>query len=100
MFHSQALLYYLYDDNFSISANTIFTTIKEDRRAIIESIIEGMDIQEDTIKSELRNLLITFNDVVAISSDDLEPSKLLPHHIELIDGAKPIKQRAYRLSHI
>jgi len=30
----------------------------------------------------------------------LEPFKLLPHHIELIDGAKPIKQRAYRLSHI
>jgi len=100
MFHSQALLCYLYDDNFSISASTIFTNIKDDKRAIIESVIEGMDIQEDTIKSELRNLLITFNDVVAISSDDLEPPKLLPHHVELVDGAKPIKQIAYRLSHI
>ena len=45
-------------------------------------------------------MLITFNDVVAISSDYLEPFKLLPHHIELVDGAKPIKQRAYSLSHI
>jgi len=45
-------------------------------------------------------LLITFNDIVAISSDDLEPSKLLPYHIELVDEAKPIKQRAYKLSHI
>jgi len=44
-------------------------------------------------------LLLTFNDVIAISSDDLEPSKLLPHHIESVDGAKPIKQRAYRLPH-
>jgi len=43
MFHSQAL-YYLYYDNFSISVNTIFTTIKDDKRAIIESVIEGMDI--------------------------------------------------------
>jgi len=59
-----------------------------------------MDIQEDIIKSELRNLLIAFNDVVAISLDDLEPSKLLPHYIELVDGAKPIKQRAYRLFQI
>jgi len=35
----------LYDDNFSISANIIFTSIKDDKRAIIESVIEGMDIQ-------------------------------------------------------
>ena len=68
IFHSQALLCYLYDDNFSISANTIFTTIKGDKRTIIELVLEGMDIQEDLIKSVLRNLLITFNDIVAISS--------------------------------
>jgi len=59
-----------------------------------------MDINEDIIKSWLRNLLITFNDIVEISSDDFDPSKLLPHHIELIDGEKPIKQRAYRLYQI
>ena len=50
MFHSQALLCYLYDDNFSIYANTIFTTIKDDKRTIIESVIEDMDVQEDIIK--------------------------------------------------
>jgi len=54
LFTSLIMLFIWYDDNFSISANTIFTTIKDDKRILIESVIDGMDIHEDIIKSELR----------------------------------------------
>ena len=38
--------------------------------------------------------------MIAVFSDDLEPSKLLLYHIELLDDSKSIKQKAYRLSQI
>ena len=49
---------------------------------------------------EIKFILTSYSDVIAISSDDLEPSKLLPHHIELLEGSKPIKQKAYRISQV
>jgi len=50
-----------------------------------------MDITDKNFKNEFKSILTTYSDVIAISSDDLEPSELLPHHIELLDGSKPIK---------
>lgn len=46
------------------------------------------------------NLLSKYNSILATSSKDLSPSKLLPHSINLVDGAKPFKQRSYKLSKI
>jgi len=51
---------------------------------------------EDKIKA--RNLFTTYEDVLALKTDDLWHSKLLPHRIVLVEGAKPIKQKVYRLS--
>jgi len=38
------------------------------------------------------------DDVLALCSDDLAKSKLLPHSIQLKNNSRPIKQRSYRLS--
>jgi len=124
LFHSSALLCYLFDDNFSISANTLFTSssnkginnnintcnIKDyinknnnkdkDKNYIIDELVVNVDVKDNKFKNDLKNLLSKYGDVVAISSDDLEPSNLLPHHIELIEGSKPIKQKAYRISQV
>ena len=126
LFHSSALLCYLFDDTFSITANTLFTssnnnkinnnvnscsvnkyidddkTINKDKNKnyIIDEMVINIDVKNDNFKIKLKKLLSKYGDVVAISSDDLEASELLPHHIELIEGSKPIKQKAYRLSQV
>ena len=35
-----------------------------------------------------------------MKTDDLKPTKILPHRIILKSGVKPVKQRAYHLSKI
>jgi len=73
----------------------ISTDIKENKNEIINRIINELN-NEDKIKA--RNLFTTYENVLALKTDDLGHSKLLPHRIVLVNGAKPIKQKAYRLS--
>ena len=66
----------------------------------MEELISNMDIKDGNFKNEIKSILTSYSDVIAISSNDLEPSKLLTHHIELLEGSKPIKQKAYRISQV
>ena len=68
----------------------ISTDIKENKNEIINRIINELN-NEDKIKA--RNLFTTNEDVLALKTDDLGHSKLLPHRIVLVEGAKPIKQK-------
>ena len=45
-------------------------------------------------------ILKNFYDVIAISTDDLEPSKLLPYNIILEENTTPIKQKVYKISQV
>ena len=40
------------------------------------------------------------DDIISISSDDLEPSKLFPHHIILEENSMSIKQKPYKISQV
>jgi len=51
-------------------------------------------------RKEIINLLEENIDVLATSTDELTPSKLLPHKISINPGQQPIKQKAYRLSKV
>ena len=99
--HTQCIFCYILENNTSInnviSTNKINTTNKN---KILEELISNMDIKDENFKNEIKSILTSYSDVIAISSDDLEPSKLLPHHIELLEGNKPIKQKAYRISRV
>jgi len=124
LFHSSALLCYLFNDNFSISV-TLFTSSNnnvnnilnnnkinnnknscnvneyvdkninkdKDKNYIIDELQINIDVKDKKFKNKLKELLNKYDDVIAISSDDLEASELLPHHIELIEGSKPIMQK-------
>ena len=53
---------------------------------------------DEKYKSKVIKLLEDNLDIIATSSEELTPSKLAPHKINLKPGAKPVKQRSYRLS--
>jgi len=46
------------------------------------------------------NLFRNFKAILATRIEELGPTKLLPHNITLIENAKPIKQKCYRLSKV
>jgi len=101
IFQSQAMFCYIIENPPSTIINNI-NSINEnvDKNKILEVLIDNMDIKDLDFKAEFKKILNSYTDVIAVSSDDLEPSELLPHHIELIAGSKPIKQKAYRISQI
>jgi len=49
------------------------------------------------IKNEIIKILEENLEIIATSSEELAPSDLPPHNINLIPGAKPAKERCYRL---
>eukprot|EP00833_Pecoramyces_ruminatium_P016401 jgi/Orpsp1_1/1190433/evm.model.d7180000078941.1 len=51
------------------------------------------EYQENILKILEENI-----DIIATSSEELTPSKLAPHKINLKPGAQPVKQKAYRLA--
>jgi len=53
-----------------------------------------------TVKDPVTKLFENFKEVLAIKTDDLKPTKLLPHRIVFKPGSIPVKQRAYRLSKV
>ena len=66
-------------------------TIKQN---IIDKIIQTIP---ENFKKIVRELFYKNFDIIAIKTDDLGKSKLLPHRIELVPGAQPIKQKSYRI---
>jgi len=56
-----------------------------------------LSLDEDC-KSDIVNLLNSYIDIVATSSENLTPSDLGPHHIQLVEGAKPVKSKFYKLN--
>ena len=53
-----------------------------------------------TVKTLAKGLFNKFKDILAVKTDDLGKTKLLPHRINLESGTVPIKQKPYRLSRI
>ncbi|ORX75322.1 hypothetical protein BCR32DRAFT_249644 [Anaeromyces robustus] len=53
---------------------------------------------KEPIKKKIIELLEKYLDIVATSSEQLTPSILNPHKIRLKLGAKPLKQKYYRLA--
>ena len=65
------------------------------KEQLIKEIISSVP---DNLKNEIRKLFFNFKNVIAIKTDDLGKSKLLPHKIDLIPQSSPIKLKSYRLS--
>jgi len=63
----------------------------------VEKIIK---LIPDLVKDPVTKLFKNFWEVLEMKTDDLKPTKLLPHRIILKPGATPVKQRAYRLSKV
>ena len=68
---------------------------------------EKVNIIQEIIKESLKdnrvkviNLFRNFKAILASRIEELGPTKLLPHNITLIENAKPIKQKCYRLSKV
>jgi len=89
--------------------NKIFSNIVTQPTVSHEENISPFDyIHSDKFKGEIDpqframiiNLLIEYIDVVATSSEQLTPSDLKPHHIELIKGAVPFKSKFYKLNKV
>jgi len=87
----------------------LFLTITVNNDQINQNSDEGNSLKENLIndiissvptkvKTEIRGFFSRFKNVIAIKIDDLGSSKLLPHRIDLIPKASPIKLKAYRLS--
>jgi len=83
-------------DNTSKSKHQIIQDIVDD----VEKMSESFHTEEDIETEKLRDLLVNFIDVIACSADDLQPSKLSPHHIELEKDAKPIKSKVRKMSQV
>ena len=72
-----------------------------DRNKVMKEILEKkIDTSDYNLNKELKSLLTEFEVIIAISTDDLKRSKLLPHSIQLKKGYIPIKQRTYRISKV
>ena len=68
---------------------------------VINSIINQIKFKNKKDYKKFCKLLKKFfNDIIAISSDDSEPSKLFSHHIILEENSMPIKQKAYKISQV
>jgi len=107
-----------YNDNININKSNNFTTdtgnkqIIEPEPQIIENApqeenlspieyIQSQNFQskiEGPFKPIVSKLLMDFIDIVATSSEQLSPSKLKPHHIQLFQNAVPFKSRFYKLN--
>ena len=77
------------------SANSIKNIGTKD--SIIKNIIHSLPKK---IKTTATNLFKKFKNVIAVKTDDLIKTKLLPHRINLMPKTNPIKLKPYRLSKI
>ena len=64
---------------------------------MIEVIINGVP---NKFKNKIKEIFNEFYSILATKIDELKPTKLLPHNIQLEMNTKPIKQKCYRLSKV
>ena len=83
--------------NITVSLLTTTEEQPETKEARVEKILK---VIPDFVKDPVTKLFENFKEVLAIKTDDLKPTKLLPHRIVLKPGSTPVKQRAYRLSKV
>jgi len=107
-FRSQSLLCVSPEPKIDIVEATLFVDANEpnsnisakEKDDVINSIINQLKFKNKKDYKKFCRLLKKFDDIIAISSDDLEPSKLFPHHIILEENSMPIKQKAYKISQV
>ena len=98
------------NDNLTITQNKIEdskTITKEvdiinengvfEKDQLLQNILKGIPKK---LRNEVKKLFDEYNTILATKIDELKPTKLLPHSIQLEPNAKPIKQRCYRLSKV
>jgi len=92
-----------YDDNNKkentnqINTGTDLTSDDDEKENIIQEIIKG---SPKNCRAKVNDLFQNFKPILATRIEELEPTKLLPHNITLVENAKPIKQKCYRLSKV
>jgi len=91
--NSEPLLLTITINNDQID-NTVGETVNL-KEKLINDIISS---SPEKIKNKINKLFSEFKDVIAIKTDNLCKSKLLPHKIELLPNTTPIKLKLYRLS--
>jgi len=69
----------------------------ESKQDIIKKIVEEVP---DKFKSRVDRIFEEYKEVLAIKTDDLRNTKILPHRINLLPGITPFKQKPYRLSRV
>ena len=79
------------------SSTIIDDNLNDEKLQILEKIYKEVPNEQ---KRVVKNLFKTFSNILATKLDELHGTKLLPHSIQLIDNAKPIKLKSYRLSKI
>jgi len=70
---------------------------EDDKESIINNIIDN---SPEEIRSEFERLLRTNIEILATKTEELGKTKLMPHSIQIIKDAAPIKQKTYRLSKV
>ena len=63
----------------------------------LQKILIGI---QKKLRNEVKRLFYEYNTILATKIDELKPTKLVPHNIQLEPNVKPIKQRCYRLSKV
>ena len=86
-------------ENKALAVNcSMKTNVVPDRKMVLDEIIlKRIGTKNDKLVIKMRALLERYDDIIAISTDDLNRTKLFPHSIVLKEGSLPVKQRSYRL---
>jgi len=71
-----------------------------EKEKAIDSIVNKINFKNILDYNKFIRLIKSYKDIIAIFSDDLEPSKLLPHYIVLEDNTSLIKQAPYKMSQV
>ena len=69
----------------------------DEKKEIIDKLILEIPWK---YKKQVKKLFNKYYHILATKIEELQSTKLLPHTIQLKDGAKPIKQKCYRLSKV
>lgn len=92
-----------YKEKFNYShKNFCYATINKNLLSPLEFIHSDLmlDHVDGKFINEIRKILENHIDIVATSANDLTPSKLSPHHINIKEGKSPIKLRYYKTNKV
>jgi len=87
------------DENYHDEIDQI-EEVKDGKLKKQELLNKVLDELPRKYRRKVNSLFHEFIIILAIKIDELQPTKLLPHTIQLIENAKPIKRKGYRLSKV